>query len=72
MAKLVIVESPSKAKTIKKYLGGDYEVIASQGHIIDLPSSKFAVVSAIFKSCTATKLTKSPPPSVFKSNTIVI
>lgn len=43
MAKLVIVESPSKAKTIKKYLGGDYEVIASQGHIIDLPSSKLAV-----------------------------
>ena len=43
MAKLVTVESPSKAKTIKKYLGGDYEVIASQGHIIDLPSSKFAV-----------------------------
>ncbi len=43
MSKLVIVESPSKAKTIKKYLGGDYEVIASQGHIIDLPSSKFAV-----------------------------
>ena len=43
MAKLVIVESPSKAKTIKKYLGGEYEVIASQGHIIDLPSSKLAV-----------------------------
>ncbi len=43
MSKLVIVESPSKAKTIKKYLGGDYEVIASQGHIIDLPSSKLAV-----------------------------
>ena len=43
MAKLVIVESPSKAKTIKKYLGGDYDVIASQGHIIDLPSSKLAV-----------------------------
>mgnify|MGYP004616033979 FL=1 len=40
---LVIVESPSKAKTIKKYLGKNYEVIASQGHIIDLPSSKLGV-----------------------------
>ena len=43
MGKLVIVESPSKAKTIKKYLGGDYEVIASQGHIVDHPANKLAV-----------------------------
>jgi DNA topoisomerase I len=44
MAKnLVIVESPTKAKTIEKYLGGDYKVVASVGHIRDLPRSDFAV-----------------------------
>ena len=40
---LVIVESPSKAKTIQKYLGSGYEVIASTGHIRDLPKSKMGV-----------------------------
>ena len=41
--KLVIVESPSKAKTINKYLGTDYVVLASKGHLIDLPKSKLGV-----------------------------
>jgi DNA topoisomerase-1 len=41
--KLVVVESPSKAKTINKYLGNDYLVISSVGHIIDLPKSKLGV-----------------------------
>lgn len=40
---LVIVESPAKAKTIGKYLGPDYEVKASMGHIRDLPKSKLGV-----------------------------
>lgn len=40
---LVIVESPSKAKTIKKYLGKGYQVVASNGHIKDLPKSKLGV-----------------------------
>lgn len=43
MSKLVIVESPAKANTIKKYLGNGYDVIASMGHIRDLPKSKMGV-----------------------------
>jgi DNA topoisomerase I len=45
---LVVVESPAKAKTIQRYLGDDFEVLASYGHIRDLPRSDFAVV------CTTT------------------
>lgn len=40
---LVIVESPTKAKTISSILGEDYEVISSMGHIIDLPTNKMAI-----------------------------
>ena len=43
MSNLVIVESPSKAKTIQKYLGKDYKVTASVGHIRDLPAAKLSV-----------------------------
>ena len=43
MSHLVIVESPAKAKTIEKYLGKDYSVVASVGHIRDLPKSKLGV-----------------------------
>ena len=43
MANLVIVESPAKAKTIEKYLGKKYKVVASVGHVRDLPKSEFGV-----------------------------
>lgn len=43
MSNLIIVESPTKVKTIKRYLSNDYEVVASRGHLRDLPKSKLGV-----------------------------
>jgi DNA topoisomerase-1 len=40
---LLIVESPTKARTLKKYLGSDYQIMASVGHIKDLPNSRLGV-----------------------------
>ena len=40
---LVIVESPAKAKTIEKFLGSEYKVVSSNGHIADLPSNELGI-----------------------------
>ena len=45
MSKLLIVESPSKAKTLKKYLGNKFEVLASYGHVRDLTKMRSKIVS---------------------------
>ena len=67
--KLVIVESPSKAKTLKKYLGKDYEILASYGHVRDLVPKTGAVdplpetVKNAGSSVTATATTTPPQTS---------
>ena len=43
MNKLVIVESPTKTKSLGKYLGSDYQIMASMGHVRDLPKSKLGI-----------------------------
>ena len=58
---LVIVESPAKAKTIEKYLGSDYKVTASMGHLRDLPRAKWAWILSM-------ALSPSISPSVIKRN----
>ena len=53
---LVIVESPSKANTIGKFLGSRYKVVASVGHVRDLPKSKLGIVlPEALENCENTK-----------------
>jgi|YelNatPaOPRAMG01_1025707.scaffolds.fasta_scaffold07601_6 DNA topoisomerase-1 len=47
---LIVVESPAKTKTIKKFLDGNYEILASMGHIKDLPKSRLGVDTKTFKA----------------------
>ena len=50
---VVVVESPAKAKTINKYLGKDFKVLASYGHVRDLPAKDGSVKAVVISSGTA-------------------
>ena len=59
---LVIVESPAKAKTINKYLGNDYVVKSSVGHIRDLPTSGSGSTSDPKERAAQAAITRKMPP----------
>ena len=48
---VVVVESPAKAKTINKYLGPNYKVVASYGHVRDLPAKDGSVIKQDCETC---------------------
>ena len=76
--KLIIVESPSKAKTIKKYFGKEYDSIASMGHIRDLPSSKMGIdtengfVPTYVVSSKKTKILKELKTAVRRADSVYL
>jgi len=61
---LIIVESPTKARTIGQYLGKDYQVLSSQGHVRDLPKNDLGVnIEKGFEPKFETRRNEKPRPS---------
>jgi DNA topoisomerase-1 len=63
---LVIVESPTKAKTLSKYLGRNDQVLASGGHLKDLPKSKLGIDLEHNFNCSVTKNRFQDTPRFFR------